>query len=71
MSLRGQALPSSLCHGRPVYGRGKAMPHNKGLSATRSLNIYEFGAAGKKNVHWFQELNQELKQMDKPWDVIV
>lgn len=48
MSLRGQALPSSLCHGRPVYGRGKALPHNKGLSATRSLNIYEFGAAGKK-----------------------
>ena len=71
MSLSGQVLPSSLCHGCPVYGRGKAMAHNKGLSAMHSLHTSEFGASGKKNFHPFQELNQELNQLNKRWDVIV
>lgn len=71
MSVSGQVLPSSLCPVHPVYGRGKAMPHNKGLSAARSLNTYEFGKSGKRNFQWFQDLNQELNQMDKPWDVIL
>ena len=65
MSVSGQVLPSSLCPVHPVYGRGKVMPHNKGLSAARSLNTYEFGKSGKRNFHWGKKIDNKIEQKNK------